>query len=101
MGSAFCPSFCIVLADIGKAEIPAAPTMGFIFFPSGRKRFSIFAVNTPPAVSRTNATSPMQIMTSVLMLTNFSSVIVAAMEKPSNMGKFYIGGFWHLHQNTC
>ena len=37
-------------ADIGKAEIPAAPTIGLTFLSFGRKRLRIFAVMTPEEV---------------------------------------------------
>ena len=37
---------------MGKAEMPVAPTMGLIFLPSGRKRFSSLAKNTPPTSPR-------------------------------------------------
>ena len=55
-GSSFCPILCITLADIGKADIPAAPIMGFIFF--FRKILRVLTNITPPAVSKTNASRP-------------------------------------------
>ena len=72
-------------ADIGKAEIPAAPTIGLTFLSFGRKRLRIFAVMTPPAVSRTKAMRPMPMMASVPRLTNLSPVIAAEIEKPRSI----------------
>ena len=43
------PILCTTRADMGKAEIPAAPIMGLIF--SFRNRFISFAIITPPTVS--------------------------------------------------
>ncbi len=77
--SAF-PMRWITLADMGKADIPAAPTMGLIFFL--RKRFNNFAASTPAAVSRMKATRPKVMTSSVTGCTNLSPVIVAEMERP-------------------
>ncbi len=49
---------------------------------------------TPPAVSRTKATRPIAIIIMVLTFTNFSPVIVAAIEKPSRMVTIFASSFW-------
>ena len=45
-GSSSLPSLCTMREAIGKAEMPAAPTIGFIFFLENR--FRNLAKNTPP-----------------------------------------------------
>ncbi len=49
-GSSARPILWITRADIGKAEMPAAPIIGFIFF--FEKRLISFAKSTPPTVSK-------------------------------------------------
>ena len=68
---------------MGKAEIPAAPIMGLIFFL--RKRFKNFAKSTPPAVSKMNATRPRRRMSIVLNVRNFSAFIWEAIVIPRKM----------------
>ena len=53
VGSASSPSFWITLEDMGNAEIPAAPTMGFILF--FENRLMNFASRHPPTVSNIKA----------------------------------------------
>ena len=68
--------------DIGKAEMPAAPTMGLIFFL--RKRLRNLTKNTPPMVSKQKATRPRARMTMVLILRNFDHTITGATDRPSS-----------------
>lgn len=74
--------FCTTRADMGKAEIPAAPIMGFIF--SLLKILSSFASITPPIVSTINAISPSPIISSVLNWRNSAAFILEATVIPKN-----------------
>ena len=60
--------FYIGMEDMGKAEIPAPPTIGLIFF--FRNRFRNFANRTPPIVSITKANRPIAMIISVSRRTN-------------------------------
>ena len=80
-GSSASPILWITRADIGKAEMPAAPIIGFIFF--FEKRLISFAKSTPPTVSNMNATRPSAIIRRVSFLMNLSACICVAMVMPS------------------
>lgn len=69
-------------ADIGKAEIPAAPTIGLIF--CFVKRFSNFANTTPPIVSNMNATKPMSMINKVSVATKYSARMEKVIVIPNN-----------------
>ena len=81
-GSASWPSFCTTLADMGKAEIPAAPTIGFIFF--FKNRFKSLANITPPTVSNTKANRPRLIISSVTGVKKSSAFMLNAIVMPSS-----------------
>ena len=70
----------VTLADIGNAEIPAAPTIGLIF--TFLNRFRNLAKSTPPMVSMTNATSPKAMIMRVWRFQNWSAVILTEMVSP-------------------
>ena len=59
--AAYAKNEMITRADIGNAEIPQAPIIGFTFFLVNR--FIIFAKSTPPTVSKMNATKQQIIWT--------------------------------------
>src|SRR5574344_1723525 len=73
-GSSLSAIFCTTRADIGNAEIPAAPIIGLIFFL--RKRLMNFANNTPPIESSMNAASPSAMMSNVSAETNCSACML-------------------------
>ena len=56
-------------ADMGKAEMPAAPTIGLILF-LGVKRLSTFTNSTPTTESSTKATRPRPMIMMVSFWTN-------------------------------
>ena len=85
-------SFCTSLADMGNAEMPAAPIMGFSF--RFRNRLIAFAESTPTAVSRMKATSPMERMRIVWGWMNRSPVMVAEMASPRRMVTMLASSFW-------
>ena len=81
-GSSFWAIFCTTLADMGNAEIPAAPIIGLIF--SLRNRFNILANSTPPMVSNTKAIRPIPMIISVSTLTNASARMLKEIVIPSS-----------------
>ena len=66
--------------DMGKAEIPAAPTMGLIF--SFKNRFISFAKRTPPTVSNTKANKPIVMISRVSTLTKLSACMLKEIVMP-------------------
>ena len=69
--------------------MPAAPIMGLIFFPSGRKILKSFAIRTPPIVSKINANKPSPKISSVPTLQISAAFMVNATVIPrSNVTKF-------------
>ena len=70
-------------ADMGKAEMPAAPIMGLIFR-RGMNRFSALTNSTPTTVSSTKATRPRHRIISVSTRTNWSARMEKEMVTPSS-----------------
>ena len=62
------PIFSTIRADMGNAEIPAAPTMGLILV--RLKILRILANTTPAMVSKIKATRPRAIIMMVCTVTN-------------------------------
>ena len=93
-GSSSRPILLTTRPLMGKAEMPAAPIMGFSFLPSGKKRFSSLANSTPPAVSKTKATRPRARISRVSGRTNLSAVICPATVRPSRMVIRLASTFW-------
>src|SRR5690606_28192858 len=69
-------------ADMGKAEIPAAPIIGLTF--RGRNRLRSLANKTPPAVSKIKAKRPIPRIMMVFQVKNFSATMVDPMVIPSS-----------------
>ena len=74
-GSSFKAILATTRPDMGNAEIPQAPIMGFSF--CLRKRFASFAKSTPPTVSKINAAAPRIRIFRTSRVRIFSAVIVA------------------------
>ena len=72
----------MTLADIGKAEMPAAPIIGLSFFLENR--FISLAKPTPAAVSKMNAKSPSARMSKVSSCRKASPLICDAIVKPKS-----------------
>ena len=79
---------------MGKAEIPAAPIMGFTFLL--QNRFSTLANSTPPAVSSRKASRPSHRIISVSQVTNSSARIWNATVSPSSSVMRLASSCWAL-----
>ena len=86
------PIFSTIRADMGNAEIPAAPTMGLILV--RLKILRILANTTPAMVSKIKATRPRAIIMMVCTVTNWSARMEKAMVMPSSSVMRLAKSFW-------
>ena len=87
----FCPSAWTTRADIGKAEIPAAPIRG-LTFPPVRRHMSL-PKRIPTAVSRPMAMSPRTRTMKVSTRRNFAASIVAPIQSPRRSVTIFVISF--------